>query len=82
MAEYEPATNWYRTRRHASNNLEPYGRHDPGRRGTARCSSSLEVFDQKYIDHEVATYAPHRRPETITDLPACKRCHPEERANP
>lgn len=81
MADYEPATNWYRTRRHASNNLEPC-RHQPGRQGTARCNSSLEVMDQKYLNHQVATYTPHRTAETITDLPPCKRCHPEERANP
>jgi hypothetical protein len=74
----EPATNWYRTRRHWSHDLGPWGLRnpsEPGRRGHSLCSTEsnpVDVWDQEAI---YALDQEHGRShKAIDDLPECKKC--------
>ncbi|MFY1686533.1 hypothetical protein [Plantactinospora sp. WMMB782] len=74
-ATFEPAANYYVTRRHYSFNLA--AGIGSGRRGTAICrpgGQPVEVYDQEWVTHKDLRYRPGKAPRRIADLPECKAC--------
>lgn len=74
MTTAEPATNWYRTRKHWSRDLVPDVQ--GGRTGHGLCttdSNPVQVWDQEAMSALDRQYF-RNKPTVVADLPECKKC--------